>query len=54
MGMMHKSALGISEQTDCFCITVSEQNGSISFYEDGEIKPNLSTEQLKKYIYRSV
>ena len=54
MGMRHKSALGITEQTDCICITVSEQNGSISFFQDGNIKPNLSIEQLKKYIYQSV
>jgi uncharacterized protein (TIGR00159 family) len=54
MGMRHKSALGITEQTDCICITVSEQNGSISFYENGEIKPNINIEQLKKYIYNSI
>ena len=54
MGMRHKSALGITEQTDCLCITVSEQNGAISFFQDGNIKPNLSIEQLKKYIYQSV
>lgn len=54
MGMRHKSALGITEQADCLCITVSEQNGSISFYQDGKIKINISIEQLKKYIYQSV
>jgi len=54
MGMRHKSALGITEQTDCLCITVSEQNGSISFYQDGKITANLSVEQLKKYIYQNV
>jgi len=54
MGMRHKSALGITEQTDCISITVSEQNGSISFFEDGNLKTNLSIEKLKKQIETSV
>ena len=54
MGMRHKSALGITEQTDCISLTVSEQNGSISFFEDGKIKTNLNFEKLKKYIFKSV
>jgi len=54
MGMRHKSALGITEQTDCISITVSEQNGSISFFEDGNLKTNLSIEELKKQIETSV
>ena len=54
MGMRHKSALGITEQTDCISITVSEQNGSISFFEDGSLKTNLSIEKLKKQIETSV
>lgn len=54
MGMRHKSALGITEQTDCITITVSEQNGSISFFEDGKIKTNLNFDKLKKYISNSV
>ena len=53
MGMRHKSALGITEQTDCLSITVSEQNGSISFFEDGKIKTNLSFEKLKNNITKS-
>ena len=53
MGMRHKSALGITEQTDCLSITVSEQNGSISFFEDGKIKTNLNFEKLKNNITKS-
>ncbi len=46
MGMRHKAALGVTEQYDCLAITVSEQNGKISFFENGKIKTNLEIESL--------
>ena len=47
MGMRHKAALGVTEIHDCIAITVSEQNGKISFFENGKMQTNLETKKLK-------
>ena len=52
MGMRHKAALGVTEQYDCIAITVSEQNGKISCFENGKMKTNLDTNTLKETITR--
>ncbi|MBL0691460.1 MAG: diadenylate cyclase [SAR324 cluster bacterium] len=36
MGTRHRSAIGISEETDCLAVVVSEENGCISFFENGK------------------
>jgi len=50
MGMRHKAALGVTEQYDCIAITVSEQNGKISCFENGKMKTNLDLKTLKEII----
>ncbi len=50
MGMRHKAALGVTEQYDCIAITVSEQNGKISCFENGKIQTNLEKQTLKEII----
>ncbi len=47
MGMRHRSAVGISEQTDALAIVVSEETGIISVAEDGELRRSLTPEQLR-------
>lgn len=47
MGMRHRSAVGISEQTDILAVVVSEETGTISIAEDGRLRRNLSVEQLR-------
>lgn len=34
-GLRHRAAVSISEKTDAVCITVSEENGQISYIKDG-------------------
>ena len=36
MGLRHRAAIGITEQSDAVAIIVSEQNGKISFCKEGE------------------
>ena len=36
--MRHRAALGISEHSDAITIIVSEQNGSISYTQNGKLK----------------
>lgn len=49
-GMRHKSALGLSEQSDADIIVISEQRGTISFVREGQIKEISSINALKLLI----
>jgi len=50
MGLRHRSAIGITEQTDCVAIVVSEQTGQISYCMEGDITRNVSPEELKAFL----
>jgi len=50
MGLRHRSAIGITEVTDCIAIVVSEQTGEISYCVDGEIEQGVSETELKSFL----
>ncbi|MEO0404010.1 MAG: diadenylate cyclase CdaA [Bacteroidota bacterium] len=50
LGMRHRAALGVSEQTDAAVIVVSEETGKISFTKAGEIMRNVSSDQLQSLL----
>lgn len=52
-GMRHRSALGMSEETDCLVLIVSEQTGAISYCLRGEIFPVEDRESLKHVIQKN-
>ena len=47
LGLRHRAALGMSQQTDAMCIIVSEETGRISAALDGELKLRLTAEELE-------
>jgi len=46
LGLRHRAAIGITENTDAVCIVISEERGSISFAKEGEIVRRLTKEKL--------
>lgn len=50
MGLRHRSAIGITEQSDAVSVIVSEQSGKISVAKQGKVKQNLSLNELQKYL----
>lgn len=50
MGMRHRAAVGISEETDAVCVVVSEETGNISIANDGNLKYELDEDNLKNIL----
>jgi diadenylate cyclase len=47
LGTRHRSAIGITEDTDAISVVVSEETGLISFIENGQVNRNVDTKQLR-------
>jgi diadenylate cyclase len=47
-GTRHRAAIGITEQTDAVAVVVSEETGSVSLVERGQIARNLDEEGLRR------
>lgn len=54
MGMRHRAAIGISEQTDAIVVVVSEQTGRISYIEGGKITTSLTGVKLKEKLVNAL
>ncbi len=51
MGLRHRAALGISEESDSLALVVSEENGNISIAQSGRIIRQLSLERLENILF---
>ncbi|REJ82550.1 MAG: TIGR00159 family protein [Bacteroidetes bacterium] len=48
LGMRHRAAIGITEQSDAIAIVVSEETGEISIVKEGQIQVNVSVDELER------
>lgn len=49
-GLRHRSAVGVTEQSDSIALIVSEETGKISYSKYGNIKSNIKIGSLKNYL----
>jgi diadenylate cyclase len=49
-GMRHRAAIGMSEHTDALIVVVSEESGFITVADAGEIKENLTPNELRNIL----
>jgi len=54
LGLRHRAALGITQQSDAIAIIVSEETGRISVARGGEFKLNLATNDLENYLINTL
>ena len=54
LGLRHRAAIGITENTDAISIVVSEERGSISFSQEGELKRRISKEVLVSLLEENI
>lgn len=52
LGTRHRAAIGITEETDCVCLVVSEETGNISIAVDGKITMKLDDNVLEKLLLK--
>ncbi len=48
LGTRHRAGIGVTEETDCVSVIVSEETGRISIASGGELEPNVSAERLRE------
>jgi diadenylate cyclase len=51
-GTRHRAAIGITEETDCLSLIVSEETGAISVAAFGELHPGLTLDQVDDTIHK--
>lgn len=52
LGLRHRAALGISQETDALAIVVSEETGNITVAHRGALHSRLSAEQLEELLFK--
>jgi len=51
LGLRHRAAIGVTEESDAIAVVVSEERGSISVAHNGRIIRNLDVKRLEKVLH---
>lgn len=54
LGTRHRAAIGITEDTDAVAIVVSEETGTVSYLEDGNILRGMDGETLRAKLHQAL
>lgn len=50
LGLRHRAAVGLTEQTDAFVVVVSEETSNISVSREGALISNITPDELRRYL----
>ena len=51
LGLRHRAALGVTEESDAICVVISEERGTISLTHSGRIIRDLDTKRLNSILH---
>lgn len=54
LGLRHRAAVGITEQSDAVAIVISEETGSISYASRGKIRTGITTQELERLLNKDI
>ena len=54
LGLRHRSAIGVTEQTDTISVIVSEETGAISYAVGGVIHHDVTPQELRQYLEQNI
>lgn len=54
LGLRHRAAVGITEQSDAIAVIVSEETGFISYASRGKVRTNISLQELDRLLNKDV
>lgn len=52
LGSRHRAAVGVTLDSDCIVVVVSEENGRVRFAESGELSPPIARERVAEELAR--